>query len=74
MILRPLMSMVARVNMINQAQIKLEELVEHWPWHGSFFPVEQCFNELKERAAVSEYKELRELIDERATRHDSSLE
>lgn len=48
--------------------------VESWPWNGSWFPEDDCFEALKEKFAPAQYPELRKAIKERAQKFNAQLE
>lgn len=52
----------------------MKALVDNFPWNGSWFPKEKCFDQLK--AQVDEWKhgELLKAIEFRANEHNSTLE
>ena len=52
----------------------LKKLVDSWKWHGSWFPQQQCFDELMSQVPMHEHDELKRLIEVRAQEYDATLE
>lgn len=63
---------VTKVETININKIR--DIVESWPWHGSWFPEEQCYAALKNRVSADKHDELKNIISQWAKTYNSHLE